>query len=243
MFSPQLLDHFEHPRNAGDVAHPDGEVQVENPACGDLMKLMLRVIDGKIAEAKYQVRGCVAAIACGSALTEALTGKSVSEAKKIKRESLVETLGGLPNESVHASHLAIDCLKLARVADLVGDRRLVALLLLDGEMGTALLAMHFDAAHAEAAILRDLDICSRHRLGEARPACSGIELRVGREQRCAASDAAIHAFLMIVPIRAGEGALGSLLASDMVLLWSELPLPLFFGLTNLVAHTRSLVTL
>ena len=92
---------------------PDVSVQAENPACGDLMKLMLRVIDGKIAEAKYQVRGCVAAIACGSALTEALTGKSVSEAKKIKREALVETLGGLPNESVHASHLAIDCLKLA----------------------------------------------------------------------------------------------------------------------------------
>ena len=84
---------------------PDVSVEAENPACGDLMKLMLRVIDGKIAEAKYQVRGCVAAIACGSALTEALTGKSVSEAKKIKRESLVETLGGLPNESVHASHL------------------------------------------------------------------------------------------------------------------------------------------
>ncbi|PYY17750.1 MAG: iron-sulfur cluster assembly scaffold protein [Acidobacteria bacterium] len=113
MHSSQLLDHFQHPRNAGAMDSPDVSVQAENPACGDLMKLMLRVIDGKIAEAKYQVRGCVAAIACGSALTEALTGKSVSEAKKIKRESLVETLGGLPNESVHASHLAIDCLKLA----------------------------------------------------------------------------------------------------------------------------------
>jgi|SRR5262252_7453524 len=113
MHSAQLLDHFQHPRNAGAMDSPDVSVQAENPACGDVMKLMLRVSNGKIEEAKYQVRGCVAAIACGSALTESITGKSVPDAQKIKRESLVEMLGGLPNESVHASHLAIDCLKLA----------------------------------------------------------------------------------------------------------------------------------
>jgi nitrogen fixation protein NifU and related proteins len=77
-----------------------------------VMRLMLRVQNGMITEAKYQVRGCVAAIGCGSVLTEALKGKSISDATKIKRESLVETLD-LPNESIHASHLAIDCLKLA----------------------------------------------------------------------------------------------------------------------------------
>lgn len=77
------------------------------------MKLMLRVSDGVICDVKYQVRGCVASIACGSALTEAVLGKSVSEATAIRRESLVEALGGLPNESIHASHLAMDCLKLA----------------------------------------------------------------------------------------------------------------------------------
>jgi nitrogen fixation protein NifU and related proteins len=113
MLSAQLLDHFQHPRHAGPMESPDVSVQAENPACGDVMKLMLRVSDGRIAEAKYQVRGCVAAIACGSALTETIAGKSVSDAQQIKRESLVEKLGGLPNESVHASHLAIDCLKLA----------------------------------------------------------------------------------------------------------------------------------
>ena len=92
---------------------PDVSAQAENPACGDIMKLMLRFKGDKIEEAKYQVRGCVAAIACGSALTEALIGKNAAEAQAIGRESLVETLGGLPNESVHASHLAIDCLNLA----------------------------------------------------------------------------------------------------------------------------------
>ena len=77
------------------------------------MRLMLRINDGTIAEAKYQVRGCVAAIACGSLLTEFLAGKSLLEAASLRRDWLVESLGGLSNESMHASHLAIDCLKLA----------------------------------------------------------------------------------------------------------------------------------
>lgn len=92
---------------------PDVSVQSENPACGDVMKLMLRLKEGRISDAKYQVRGCVASIACGSALTEAILGKSMVEAAAIQREWLVQALGGLPNESTHASHLAIDCLKLA----------------------------------------------------------------------------------------------------------------------------------
>jgi nitrogen fixation NifU-like protein len=92
---------------------PDVSVQTENPACGDVMKLMLRVNNGVISEAKYQVRGCVASIACGSVLTEALSGKNVLEAAAIEREWLVQALGGLSNESMHASHLAMDCLKLA----------------------------------------------------------------------------------------------------------------------------------
>jgi nitrogen fixation NifU-like protein len=92
---------------------PDIIVQAENPACGDVMKLMLRVRDGKIIEAKYQTRGCVASIACGSALTEGISGKSVDTAAALKREDLVNAVGGLPNESAHASHLAMDCLQLA----------------------------------------------------------------------------------------------------------------------------------
>ena len=113
MYRPELLDHFQHPRNVGQMESPDVCVQAENPACGDVMKLMLRVSKGTISEAKYQVRGCVASIACGSALTEAIAGKRIAEAAAVRRELLVEVLGGLPNESLHASHLAIDCLKLA----------------------------------------------------------------------------------------------------------------------------------
>ena len=113
MYSPQLIDHFEHPRNSGAMDSPDVSAQTENPACGDVMKLMLRIRNGHIAEAKYQVRGCVASIGCGSALTEALVGKAVAQVADIKREWLVQAVGGLSNESMHASHLAIDCLKLA----------------------------------------------------------------------------------------------------------------------------------
>jgi NifU-like protein involved in Fe-S cluster formation len=113
MYPPELLDHFQHPRNAGAMDSPDVSVQAENPGCGDVMKLMLRVANGRIAEAKFQTRGCVASIACGSALTEAIVGKRISEAATLRRESLVEALGGLANESMHASHLAMDCLKVA----------------------------------------------------------------------------------------------------------------------------------
>jgi len=113
MYSPEVIDHFERPRKAGAMGSPDISVQTENPACGDVMRLMLRIEHGKILDAKYQVRGCVTSIACGSALTEALVGKSLAEAGNIKREWLVNTLGGLSHESMHASHMAMDCLRLA----------------------------------------------------------------------------------------------------------------------------------
>ncbi len=117
MYSPQLLDHFEHPRNVGELSSPDIVVQVENPACGDIMRLTLKMSDGRIAEVGYKTRGCVAAIACGSALTEMIAGKTAAEASAIRREELVERVGGLRPESTHASHLAMDCLKAALRAD------------------------------------------------------------------------------------------------------------------------------
>jgi NifU-like protein involved in Fe-S cluster formation len=113
VYTPKLLDHFQNPRNSGVMESPDLVVQSENPACGDVMKLMLRVADETITEARFQVRGCVAAIACGSVLTEAIAGKPIALAEALNREQIVQAIGGLPNESTHASHLAMDCLKLA----------------------------------------------------------------------------------------------------------------------------------
>ena len=110
MYSPQLLEHFEHPRNAGDLANPDVSVQVENPACGDVLKLTAKLRDGRIGEIGFRAKGCVPAIACGSALTELVKNKSVAEAGHIGREQLVAAVGGLPETSSHACQLALDAL-------------------------------------------------------------------------------------------------------------------------------------
>lgn len=113
MYSPQVLDHFEHPRNVGEVERADAVAEVENPACGDVMRLSLKLHQGRVAEARYRAKGCVTAIACGSRLTELLEGRTLEEARRLRREELVESLGGLSQETMHASHLAMDALAAA----------------------------------------------------------------------------------------------------------------------------------
>jgi len=113
MYSPELLDHFEHPRNVGELQFPDVVAETENPACGDIMRLTLKVVHGKIEAVRYKTRGCVASIACGSALTELISGKTLKQAEAVTREALLSKIGSLQNESMHASYLAIDCLKAA----------------------------------------------------------------------------------------------------------------------------------
>jgi nitrogen fixation protein NifU and related proteins len=110
MYSPQVLDHFQDPRNSGEVARPDATAQLDNPACGDILKLTLRVTDGRIAEIRFLAKGCVPAIACGSVLTELVQGRTVNQARRLTREELVQAVGGLPEASAHASHLAMDTL-------------------------------------------------------------------------------------------------------------------------------------
>jgi NifU-like protein involved in Fe-S cluster formation len=113
MYSPQLLDHFEHPRNPGEVADADATAQVENPACGDILQLSVKVAQGHIAEIRFLAKGCVPAMACGSALTELVRGKTIEAAAGLRREELVQAVGGLPETSIHASHLAMDALGAA----------------------------------------------------------------------------------------------------------------------------------
>jgi len=110
MYSPQLLDHFEHPRNAGEVDNPDASVQIENPVCGDILRLSLKVADGRISEIRFRCKGCVPAMACASALTEMVKGRTLDAARRLQREELVNFVGGLPEASTHASHLAKDAL-------------------------------------------------------------------------------------------------------------------------------------
>ena len=113
MYSAEVLDHFEHPRNAGTIADADASARIENPACGDILELTLKVDGDRIAEIRFRARGCVAAMACGSALTELARGKSINEARKLTREELLRAVGGLPRASSHASHLAMDALHAA----------------------------------------------------------------------------------------------------------------------------------
>ena len=108
MYSPQVLDHFEHPRNAGLVNAPNATAQVENPVCGDVVRLTARISHGRITEIKFLAKGCVPAMACASALAEFLEGKTLTQAAALKKEELIEKLGGLPEASAHAGHLSLD---------------------------------------------------------------------------------------------------------------------------------------
>jgi nitrogen fixation protein NifU and related proteins len=110
MYSPPLLDHFQNPRNAGEIRDPDASVQLENPACGDILKLSIKIANGVVSDIKFRAKGCVPAMACGSALTELVKGRTLGEARSLSREELVRTIGGLPQASAHASHLAMDAL-------------------------------------------------------------------------------------------------------------------------------------
>ena len=111
MYSPEVLDHFENPRNAGDVDSPDASAELQNPACGDVLRLTIKIDTSVIADIRFRAKGCVPAMACGSALTELVRGRSLDEAGQITPEELVRTLGGLPEASSHAAHLAIDTLR------------------------------------------------------------------------------------------------------------------------------------
>ncbi len=113
MYSPQLLDHFQNPRNAGEIAEADATADIENPVCGDMLRLALKVNDGRVVQAKFKAKGCVAAIACGSALTELLVGASLADARNLLRDDVSQAVGGLPQASTHAAQLAMDALAAA----------------------------------------------------------------------------------------------------------------------------------
>jgi NifU-like protein involved in Fe-S cluster formation len=110
VYSAELLDHFQNPRNAGAVEPPDATARLENPACGDTLELSLRLDGDRIADIRFRAKGCVAAMACGSAITELAKGKSVGAARVIRREDLLEKIGGLPEASGHAGALAMEAL-------------------------------------------------------------------------------------------------------------------------------------
>jgi nitrogen fixation NifU-like protein len=110
MYSAVVLEHCEHPRNAGDLPDATNSVNVSNPVCGDELRLAVRIEDGRVAAARFHTRGCKAAVASASLLTELITGKTIEEIRGITAEQISQALGGLPAATRHGSQLAEDAL-------------------------------------------------------------------------------------------------------------------------------------
>ena len=113
MYSEKVMDHFSNPRNVGEVENPDGSGTVGNPACGDIMKLTIKVENDVITDVKFKTFGCGAAIATSSMVTELVKGKKLNEAEGISNNSVAEALDGLPPVKMHCSNLAADALHAA----------------------------------------------------------------------------------------------------------------------------------
>src|SRR5664280_1884985 len=111
MYSPRLLEHFQNPRNVGELAPPAVTVEVSNPACGDILRLSARFEADVAVEVRYKVRGCTASIAAGSALTEWMAGKTRGELAAFDTALIDDAVGGLPAASRHAAVLCADGLK------------------------------------------------------------------------------------------------------------------------------------
>ena len=110
MYSAVVLEHCEHPRNLGELPDATNSVDVSNPVCGDELRLAVRIEDGRIAAARFRTRGCKAAIASASFLTELIVGKKIEEIRGITAEQISQALGGLPAATRHGSQLAEDAL-------------------------------------------------------------------------------------------------------------------------------------
>jgi len=108
MYSHRLLDHFQNPRNVGELGPPAVTVEVTNPACGDILRLSVRFEGEAAVEARYKTRGCTASIAAGSALTEWIAGKTRAELARLTPAVLEDAVGGLEPESKHAAALCVD---------------------------------------------------------------------------------------------------------------------------------------
>jgi nitrogen fixation NifU-like protein len=113
MYNQKVMDHFNNPRNTGEIENPDGTGHVGNPVCGDVMEIYIKVKANIITDVKFKTFGCGAAIATSSMVTEMVKGKTLEEALKISNKAVAEALGGLPAIKMHCSVLAEEALSSA----------------------------------------------------------------------------------------------------------------------------------
>jgi nitrogen fixation protein NifU and related proteins len=116
MYSEKVMEHFQNPRNVGEIPDADGIGTEGNPTCGDLMTIYIKVKDNIITDVKFKTFGCGAAIATSSMITEMAVGKTIEDALKITRNDVADELEGLPPVKMHCSNLAADALRAA-IAD------------------------------------------------------------------------------------------------------------------------------
>ncbi len=112
-YSDKVMEHFQHPRNVGEIEDPDGVGIVGNPVCGDMMTFYIRVKDNRLADVKFKTFGCGAAIAVSSMVSEMAKGKTLDEVLAITNEQVAAELGGLPTNKLHCSNLGADALHRA----------------------------------------------------------------------------------------------------------------------------------
>jgi len=113
MYSDKVIEHFQNPRNVGEIPDHDGMGKVGSPVCGDMMEVYIKVVDGRLADVKYKTFGCGAAVASGSMGTEMVKGKTLKEAMRITDRQVADALDGLPEEKLHCSNLAADGIRSA----------------------------------------------------------------------------------------------------------------------------------
>jgi nitrogen fixation NifU-like protein len=113
LYNPTVMDHFMNPRNMGDLKDADGVGEVGAAACGDIMKISLKIKNGKIEDARFKTFGCGSAIASSSMATELIKGRTIDEALNFSNQEVVDALGGLPPVKIHCSVLAEEALKAA----------------------------------------------------------------------------------------------------------------------------------
>jgi nitrogen fixation NifU-like protein len=113
LYNPTVMEHFMNPRNMGDLKDADGVGEVGAAACGDIMKISLKIKDGKIEDARFKTFGCGSAIASSSMATELIKGRTIAEAMDFTNQEVVDALGGLPPVKIHCSVLAEEALKAA----------------------------------------------------------------------------------------------------------------------------------
>jgi len=104
-YSPKVFDHFMNPRNNGIIEDADGIGAIGDPDCGDHLKVYIKIENDMVKDIKFQIKGCPAAVACASAMTELVMGKTIQEAMLVSDDQIIEYIDGLPEFKIHCSAL------------------------------------------------------------------------------------------------------------------------------------------